>query len=104
MMSQDYDALIKELERLERISEELVEAPATSSPVEAKPFAPRALAVLQRFFSQRNWQEVESFNEVLEEIHNRLSIQGDDTSEVVEDVMQLLDDLLDTAETCGYAA
>ena len=101
-MSQDYNALLGELESLERIADSLIQNPPAPVPEEAKQFAPSVAGVLQRFFSQRNWQEVETFAEVLEEIHNRLSIQGDDSSEVVEEVLQLLDDLIDTAETCGY--
>lgn len=101
-MSQQYGQLYEELTKLEEIANNLLLNPPAKIPVEAKVLDNKFAAVVQRFFSQRNWEEVENFNEVLEEIHNRLSIQGDDSASVVEEVMQLVDDLIDTAHTGGY--
>jgi hypothetical protein len=103
-MSQDYAKLYDELKQLEVIANNILYNPPVAIPEESKALPPHFSEVVKRFFSQRDWEEVEAFNEVLEEIHNRLGIQNDDLAETVEEIMQLVDDLIDTAQTGGYSS
>lgn len=97
----------KEVERLVQLafngSAVLVPASCPTPPVHSS--AERKVQILRSFFQKVDFEQLEEDVETLQELQMMINRRGDDNaSDAVGRVIELLETLQDTGETCGFSS